>query len=235
MYSFDARIRYSEVDENLRLTVPALLDYFEDAALFESENGRNNLEYLGKRHLAWVLSSWQIILKKMPRLGENVVISTFPYDFKGFIGYRNFTMTTKQGECIAKAASIWTLIDTQKMRPQRIDEELLKGYDLQEKLDMDYAPRKIDLLGEGTVCDSFTVMKHQIDSNHHMNNVAYIGAAMDYFPDNREISGLRAEFKSAALLNDTVVPAVYDTENKFQVKLANESGEVYAIVELTKL
>lgn len=233
MYSFDTRIRYSEVDENLMLTVPALLDYFEDAALFEAENGRNNLEYLGKRHLAWVLGSWQVIIEKMPRFGENVVVSTFPYDFKGFIGYRNFIMTTENGECIAKASSIWTLLDTQKMRPQKGDEELMKGYDLHEKLEMAYAPRKIDLDGEGMVCDSFTVMKHQIDSNHHMNNVAYIGAAMDYIPDNRKIKGLRAEFKSAALLNDIVVPIVYDTEDKFQVKLTNESGAVFAIVELT--
>ena len=119
------------------------------------------------------------------------------------------------------------------MRPQKGDEELMKGYDLHEKLEMAYAPRKIDLDGEGMVCDSFTVMKHQIDSNHHMNNVAYIGAAMDYIPDNRKIKGLRAEFKSAALLNDIVVPIVYDTEDKFQVKLTNESGAVFAIVELT--
>ena len=36
MYTFDSRIRYSETDEYSSLTVPALIDYFQDCSSFQS-------------------------------------------------------------------------------------------------------------------------------------------------------------------------------------------------------
>ena len=70
MYSFDTRISYSESDENLELTIPALLNFFQDAAIFEAEAGNITMDYLQERHLAWLLGSWQIVIERRPRLNE---------------------------------------------------------------------------------------------------------------------------------------------------------------------
>ena len=37
MYSYNTRISFSESDENLELKIPALLNFFQDAAIFEAE------------------------------------------------------------------------------------------------------------------------------------------------------------------------------------------------------
>ena len=37
MYTFDSRIRYSEIDRSGRLSIPAVVDYFQDCSAFQSE------------------------------------------------------------------------------------------------------------------------------------------------------------------------------------------------------
>lgn len=231
MYSFETRIGYSETDCELKLTIPALLNFFQNAAIFEAEAGKINMTYLQERHLAWLLGSWQIVIHRRPKLNEKVVITTIPYDFKGFIGYRNFTMKTMEGEMLAKAASIWTLVDIQKLRPARPTEELLSGYELSPKLEMDYAPRRIDLQGEETTKEALFIRRNQIDSNHHVNNAEYVNMAMEYIEEDKKIKQVRVEYKKPAYLHDTVIPVVYEQVGRKQVKLTDTQQEIFCIVE----
>lgn len=233
MYSYNTRISYSQSDERLQLTIPALLDYFQDAAIFEAEAGSINMEYLEQRHLAWLLGSWQIVIERRPRLNEEVVVTTMPYDFRGFIGYRNFTLTTVEGELLVKAASIWTLVDIMKVKPARLTPEVLAGYEISPKLDMEYAPRRIDLVGEGTAQEPFIIRKNQIDSNHHVNNAQYVSLAMEYLEDASKVKQVRAEYKKPAYLHDTLIPIIYQQENKLQVQLTNPQQETLCIVEFS--
>lgn len=238
MYSYDIRVGYSSTAPDLKMTIPALLDCFQDAATYEAQEGTITMEYLGKRHLAWLLGSWQIVLLRRPKIGETIKITTMPYEFKGFLGYRNFTAKTFDGELLVKAASIWTLIDMEKLRPAKPTEEILGGYQLSERLDMEYAPRKIVLLGEGKEAEKFTIRRSQIDSNRHVNNVEYVRMAMEFLPygedgAHREIKELRTEYKKAAHYGDILVPVIHSAENKLQVALYNGSGEADAVVEFT--
>ena len=150
MYSYEMNAGYSVMDESLRMKVTSILDCFQDAAIFEAENGgRINTQYLKEKCLVWLLSAWQIVIDRRPALNERITITTSPYDFKGFLGYRNFTIEAADKTVLVKAASIWTLLDTQRLVPAKPTQELLDGYDLSEKLAMDYAPRKIAVCGEG--------------------------------------------------------------------------------------
>ena len=106
MYQFKSRVRFSECNAKAQITVPALVNYFQDCCTFQSEDLGIGLDYLQENHVAWMLSSWQIEVKRYPHLGENIIINTWPYDFKGFYGYRNFTMQDEDGNVIAFANSI---------------------------------------------------------------------------------------------------------------------------------
>jgi len=50
------------------------------------------IRFLADNHIAWVLSSWQICINRLPLLNEQVKISTWAYGMKAFYGYRNFTL-----------------------------------------------------------------------------------------------------------------------------------------------
>ncbi len=235
MYTYEINAGYSVMDASLHMKIPAILDCFQDAAIFEAENGKITVAYLYNRQLAWLLSSWQIVIDRCPKLNEKVKITTMPYAFKGFLGYRGFTMTGEDGVVITKAASIWTLMNTKKQCPSRLTQELQEGYEMGEKPVMDYAPRKIALLGEPQIKEQLKVRKFQIDSNQHMNNVVYVKLAMEVLPEDISIKELRAEYKKPAHLGEEVVAAVCKAEGKYQVVLQNPAGDIYAVVEFSVL
>lgn len=233
MYSYECRIRYSELDETGHLKPEALLDHFQDCSTFHSEDLGFGVEYLMKNHIIWVMSSWQIVVERYPVLGERVTIATAPYDFKGFIGYRNFWVLDEAGERIACANSIWTLLDTQSGRPVKPNEDILKAYELAPPLDMDYAPRRISTPAILTPGEPVLIKKHHLDTNHHVNNGQYVRIAMDSLDWDYRLKQLRAEYKRQVVLGDTLTPWMGETEDqKYVVVLKDQAGNICCIVEL---
>ena len=70
MYSFDSRVRYSEVGEDKKLTLDGIINYFQDSSTFQSEELEIGVDMLEKLHRVWVLSSWQIVIERYPALCE---------------------------------------------------------------------------------------------------------------------------------------------------------------------
>ena len=71
-YTFDTRIRFSEVDHTRRLTIPGMINYFQDCSTFQSEKIGFGFEYLNERNQAWVLLSWQIVIERYPEFNEKI-------------------------------------------------------------------------------------------------------------------------------------------------------------------
>lgn len=234
MYQFQSKIRYSQLDSQGSLSLPALLDYFQDCSIFQSEELGVGVDYLKERELIWALSSWQIVVKRYPRLCENVTIGTAPYGFKGFIGFRNFWMLDEKGEEIAVANSVWSLIHTSG-KPAKPMPEMLEKYTLSPRREMEYADRKIRFEGEGIPESPINVMAHHLDTNLHVNNGQYVRIAMDYLPEEFSIGQLRAEYKMQAVLGTTMYPVLFEDGKKMGISLQNEEGAVYCNVEFSRM
>ena len=233
MYTFESRIRYSEVDSEGELTMAALINYFQDCSTFQSEDLELGISYLKETHLVWVLCSWQIVVDRYPRLGEKITVGTQPYDLKGFLGYRNFAMLDEQGNYIARANSLWSLLDTGTGKPTAVPEIMIERYTRAPRLEMDYSSRKIAVPEGGEEQEALTVKKHHLDTNHHVNNQQFLDMAMDFLPEGFRIRQVRAEYKKQAFLHDVLIPVVADDGDRIIVKLADESGAAYVIAEFS--
>lgn len=236
MYLFEGRIRYSETDREGKLTVGALLDYFQDCATFHSEDLGLGIDYLKEKNLVWVLSTWQITVNRFPELCEHVTVGTFPYAFKGCFGYRNFFMKDAEGNYIAKANSLWTLLDRDSFKPAHLTDEMKEKYVPEEKLPMDYEGRKIQVPENGEFWENLVVEPRNLDTNQHVNNGQYVSMALDFLPEGFQVSQLRAEYRKQALLHDVLRPyvACEKGENEREtwvVSLQNEKGEIFVKVE----
>ena len=234
MYTFEGRVRYSETDSEGRLTLPALLNYFQDASTFHSEDLKLGVEYLKEQHLVWVLSSWQIVVERYPKLCDRVTIGTAPYEFKGFLGSRNFALLAEDGSYLAKANSLWSLLNTDTGKPVAPPEEMTEGYILEPKLPMEYAPRKIVLPKQGERREAIVVKKHHLDTNHHVNNGQYINMAMEFLPEGFTIGQMSAEYKKQAFLEDILYPYVAVSKEQCTVAFLDEEDKPYVSVELLR-
>lgn len=230
-YEFSGRIRYSEIAENGRLSIPGLVNYFQDVSTFQSEDIGVGMGYLQERHMAWILSFWQIVIERLPLLGETVTAQTWPYEFKGFFGLRNFTLLDQERQMLAKANSVWVLFDTEKQRPGKPEPEMKERYELEEKLDMEYAPRKLAVPESGVREEPVYIDRHHLDTNHHVNNGQYIVIAAAYLPEGFAIHQMKAEYCMQARLHDEIIPRVCREDGRVTVALENAQGKPYAVVE----
>ena len=231
-YGYDKRIRYSECDGVGVLRYDALVDIFQDCTTFQSEDIGLGLTKLLGMDLGWMLSYWQIDIDKLPSLGDNVYIGTVPYGLKGCIGSRNFYM--KSGDdMIIKSNSIWVLMNLQKQMPEKIPDEMYECYDIEEKLDMEYLPRKIKIPELSiTHTSRFTVEKFFLDSNGHMNNAWFVRLAQVAFPEipkDRHLSRICVEYKKQARLHDVIILDTYEAEDGFYIDMKGDSNISYAI------
>ncbi len=234
MYSFTSNIRFSEVDSGKRLTLTSLINFFQDCTIFHSESLHAGFEYLEPRHRCWVLSSWQVIIHRLPEFGEKVLIGTWPYGFSALSGDRNFVLQNEAGENLVVANSFWVFTDTETGRPAKLDPDYVALYPMEPALSMEYAPRKIALPEEYTEESAFAVNKHHLDTNHHVNNAQYIRMAEDYLPADFEVGEFRAEYKKSAKLQDEIHPLISVTENMCTVVLADAAHKPYTTVQFIR-
>lgn len=234
MYSFNSRVRYSEINQNKQLDLYAIINYFQDCSTFQSEDIGMGIDYLDKMNRVWLMNAWQINVNRFPSLGENITISTWAYDFKGMYGYRNFLITDSNNEVCSNANSIWVYMDTRQNRPVRVIEEDIRGYGSEEPYPMNYAPRKIEIPQPLTCKDEFPVRRNHLDTNNHVNNGQYIKMAEEYLPEGFPIKQMRAEYKKSAMLGDLILPMIFENENLCTVVLADTDQKPYAIIEFDK-
>ena len=231
MYSFKSRVRYSECDEKSNITLSALVNYLQDSCTFQAESLNLGMKYWEDNRVAWILSYWHIIIERFPKLGEEICISTWPYDFTRFTAYRNFIIKDKDEQVIAYANSLWVYVDTETGRLKRVNEKQKLLYSTEPAYPMEAISKKVEIPSVMEAKEAFKVQRFHIDSNQHVNNEKYILMAMEYLPDNSRINSVRVEYKNAAVLGDMIYPHVGIEDNKVTVLLGNEEMKSFAVVE----
>lgn len=231
MYEMKERVRYSEVNEKKEVDISQVIKYFQDCSIFHSEDIGYGIDVLEKKGKVWFLCAWNIEMERYPMFGEEIIIKTWAYDRNDLYAYRNFVMIDRNGDYIAKANSIWFLVDIKTERPVKILDEDVVMYGLEERLHMEYKPRKIKLLKQKEQRDSFSIVTSHIDSNGHVNNSQYVVFAQEYIPNDCFVKSIRVDYKKAAKLHDIVVPYVAYSEQRCVVELCNVDGTPYVVIE----
>ena len=230
-YTFDSKVRFSEVDHTGRITLPGIINYFQDCSTFQSESIGLGVDYFAEHNRAWILTYWQVVIEEYPRLAQEINIATWATEFKSMLGKRNFCMTDTEGKKLAYANSVWAYMDMKKGRPCRPAKEEVEAYRPETPLDVEFAPRKIVLPKELEDGESFPVRRHQIDTNEHVNNCQYIQMAIDVVPECERAGQIRVEYKKSAVMGDIIYPKMAVEEQRKIVELCDAEGNPYAVVE----
>lgn len=231
MYKLEGQVRFSECDMTKSITLPAIINYFQDCSSAQSEAIGYGIDYLREKQKTWVLSSWQIVVERYPKLGEEIEVGTWATGFKGLYGTRNFSMRTKAGEMLAYANSIWAFMDIAAGRPAKPGEEEVNAYGMEPPLEMEYAPRKIKLPEKAILVDTFPVRKYHIDTNNHVNNCQYVQMALEVLQEDIKVRQVRVEYKKSAVYGDVILPKLAEEEKRTVVELCDMEEHPYAVVE----
>lgn len=238
MFSFDTKVRYSELNELGLVRPEAIVNFLQDCTTYHSNSVGADFEFFKREQKLWVLNSWQIEVKEQLKQDEEITVCTWPYDFSGAYGHRNFVIKDKSGKHLVEANTLWVFADMVTGRPIKLTEEYTKFYELSEKLDMNYMDRKVKVPVDviGREMEPITIKKAYIDTNGHVNNGRYVECAAEYIPVGAQVKRIRAEYKMQAKYGKMFYPVVYEAEGEENSKLItvllnDENGKTYASVE----
>jgi len=231
MYRMREHVRYSECAVDNKIKVSAIINYFQDCTTENSEKLGVGYAFLRERKRAWLLNSWQVQIRRRPEVGEEVEVSTWATGFKGIFGPRDFVMKSAEGEELVCAHSLWVYVDTKTGKPDKPDEVDCAAYEVEEPLSFESVSRKIKLPEDAVSIDTFQVRKYHIDTNNHMNNSKYVELACEVLPEDFTVTGLRVEYKKAAVYGDVLILKYAVEEGNIIVGLCDEEDKPYAVIE----
>ena len=242
MYSFDSRVRYSEIDENGFLTLTGMMNYMQDCSTFQSESIGRGLAFLREQGKAWWVNAWEIEVRRLPALGEHIRVSTWPHGFKGIFGVRNFLIEAVREEedeggkgireikePLVLADSLWFYFDLAKKKPAKVPQDEAESYGPEgEPLPLPPISRKIPVPEGGEELQPIRVERHHLDTNRHMNNAQYVAIARELLPEEFSTGSIRVEYRNMAVLGDQMYPYIVETGEGFLVSLRDRKSGVFA-------
>ena len=140
---------------------------------------------LNGRHYTWVLSRLAIEMNDMPRVYDEIGVSTWVESIYRLFTNRNFSVVGTDGTVYGYARSIWAMIDYETRQPAQLEQ--MEGEVFQQFL-IPEEPCPIESQGRvRPLHDEDFVKAHHakysdIDMNGHVNSIKYIEHIMDLFP-----------------------------------------------------
>ena len=230
-YEFTSRVRYSETGADGRMTLAAMVTRMQDCCCFHSEAiGRGPTM---DRDGGWVIVSWQVLFREMPAFGTPLTTATWGYRFHGMEGDRNFVASLEDGTVCAEANARMIFFDRRLQRPVRVPQDEIELYGVEDPLTtFSYSPRRIPIPEDGREEETIHVHPRDIDTNGHVNNIAYIEMALPYLPENFSVKEMRVQYLQQARLGDVLRPLCTAKDGEFFVDLRNGEDKTCAVIQL---
>lgn len=207
-FSREYLIRSYECDKDSNLRIVTLMNIFQDAADSNAKELGVGFDFCIENGLAWVGSNYRIIIDRLPKMHEKILVESWPAEQKLLGAVRDFLVYDESGNIIIRASSQWILINFEKKRPVALKDYLPKYNIISERaIDDDFA--KMENLEKIDCERKFLVRYDDIDLNNHVNNAVFplwAFEAIDYdFRDNYVPCDIAILFKKECMLGEKVM------------------------------
>lgn len=204
-YSEQFKIRSNEVDTNGNARLQSICNLLQEVAGNHALKLNFDISQLMEKDLTWVLHRLHIVMDQMPKWRETITIKTWPSSGDTLRAYRDFQILDEDDNEIGRSLSYWLMLNTNSRRPVRMPQEVLNMAPKKVEHVLDIKSDRLSALDESTDSKEFSVRRSDLDLNNHVNNVQYIGWALETLPPGIAIREIDMEFRAECLLGDTVL------------------------------
>lgn len=196
-----------ESDMSARATVVALLQYMQESAWNHAEHLQLGFSHLSPKGLAWVLARLSLKITQLPHWHQSINLETWPSGRDKLFAYRDFRISTGDGEPLAIGSTTWLVIDIKRRRPQRTDSYFQMEQWQAERVFPEFTG-KVPPLERADAVSSRHVYFSHLDVNGHVNNVKYLDYVVDSFGHDflvkHHLKSLEMNFLAEALYGDVI-------------------------------
>lgn len=219
-HSRDYEVRFYESDGRGRLLAVHLLGLIEETAASHCDASGLDIHSLRDRGLGWVLLRGSLEMQRYPRYRERFRVETWVSWARRIFATREYRIVSEKGQILGTAHSVWLFYNLVSAKPSAILPLYLNSWkpviggpspfpdDGQEKMNRS---------DPGIGARTFSVRPSEVDTNGHVNNVAYIAWVFDVLPFDMNgelvLRSLYGRFIKEVLPGETVTASatVYDS------------------------
>lgn len=236
------KIQLKDIGKNNYLKNIGILEILENIGTHHSDivgYGPNNIQEKG---VSWVLLDWKIQVLNRPKYGQNLNVNTWARPINGEIKkthtYRDFEIYNQQNELCVIGTSKWVLVDINTGRIARINDEVIKKYELEDR--SVFNNEELGKINTPEVFNNeleYNVARRDIDLNGHMHNLYYLDLAYETLPqdvyEKRPFDNFRIQYKKEIKFGDVIKCKYTFDNNEHIVTIFNENNtKVHAIIIL---
>ena len=206
-YSLDMKVVASMCDETSRMSIPAMLDMYQDYAGVHAESIGTGVLHLEEMGLFWVVSKLKLRFTGNPLVGNTITAATWIQPAEKVSCERDFSIS-EDGQVVSYVRTIWATLSRETGRPARMDGFYPEPDVVIDRPD-DEPFRRMKTKFEGAEeIGSYKIRSVDIDRGGHMNNVNYVRAMLGCFTcreiEEMNISGMDLQFVSQCYEGDTI-------------------------------
>ncbi len=235
VFRLPSRVGYFDIDPRLRYTATAYWRTLQNAAAGHAAALGVATEDLRKQGQTWMLSRMIVEVDRAPVLDEELLVETWPSTkLRGVRAVRDFAMKNAAGDILARASSLWVIVDLSTRRPLRVPQAIVDlrtdpGYPIPSFQDsLPAFPENAKRVFQAEWSDA--------DQNEHVNNVSYARWAVDALPKDfleaHELQSIELHYQRELMVGDTIEARSTIASTSALVSLHAPSGETAACAEL---
>ena len=176
--------KYCDVDFKDEVKASTALSYLEEVACSSADELGFGYVYIKSKGYAFMVSNTCMEWLRPIRLGEDIMVKTWPTPPSHVIFGREYQMLSSSGELLLNASSRWCLIDFNSgkiLHSKAIDNQDYSTYNTAKALENvqwripSFRPE------EGELKFALTIANSEYDHNMHVNNTRYADYCLNCF------------------------------------------------------
>jgi len=223
------QVRADEVAPDKSMKVPSLIKLMQEGSMQNSLEHQFSVWDMEAENISWVLVRKKVSIHALPVLSQKIKVVTYPIMTQNILASRDFKIYDDTGELIASASSIWTLINLETRKLQRIPERFTHLVTPPEESILEPPSSKINKPIEVHFEKNFTPAYYDADWNDHVNNVYFIKSIIESTPieiiKTRRIKELTYHIRAESLIGDELTVEGQASENQYLYVMKRRSDE----------
>ena len=237
IYKHKFDIGLQDINSKNQITNKKILSCLENAAVKHGDYVGLGMNDLNKSGLTWMILDWEIEMNRRPSYGDIIEVHTWSKCTNKCYSYRDYEIYV-DGEKYGIATSKWLMVDINRGRPARIDEEYIAQYKPEpDKSTFDISD--IDKLQEQEEYErecKCVIRRSDIDINGHVHNLNYMDIIEELLSDEErktDFKDIRITYKKEIKFGDEVKCFCHKSDNKYYFIIkSNEDKNINAIIEM---
>ncbi len=174
IYGRNFTVTARDVDPQNRVRADAIALMLQESAAHHVDTWGMSIPDLNRQGRTWVLARLAVDLGGRPGWKDELCVETWSRGYRGAIATRDFVVRRGDGGMVARATSVWFVIDLATRKPVRLAEYEPLCEHAPEKRSGAEEPGRIDFPGGDFTSRLLEVRAADLDLNGHVNNLRYL-------------------------------------------------------------